>query len=110
MYAVPGKEPFYQRLGFERMTTAMAIFEDELSALKDGYIKESSLHWANGVSFNDRFSNARRLTGLLFSNGFGGPRLSPARRPTSQIAEPPISFGVKLTQSGSITGHPNLAS
>ena len=40
LYAVPGKEPFYQRLGFKRMTTAMAIFEDEVGALKDGYIKE----------------------------------------------------------------------
>jgi ribosomal protein S18 acetylase RimI-like enzyme len=41
LYAVPGKEPFYQRLGFKRMTTAMAIFEDEAGALKNGYIKES---------------------------------------------------------------------
>ena len=40
LYAVPGKEPFYQRLGFKRMTTAMAIFEDEAGALKDGYIKD----------------------------------------------------------------------
>ena len=40
LYAVPGKEPFYQRLGFKRMTTAMAIFEDEVGALKDGYIKD----------------------------------------------------------------------
>ena len=38
LYAVPGKEGFYERLGFRRMTTAMAIFEDQASAYSRGYL------------------------------------------------------------------------
>jgi len=38
LYAVPGKEGFYERLGFRRMTTAMAIFEDQASAYQRGYL------------------------------------------------------------------------
>ena len=38
LYSVPGKEAFYQKLGFRRMTTAMAIFEDQESAAQRGYI------------------------------------------------------------------------
>lgn len=38
LYAVPGKEGFYERLGFRRMTTAMAIFEDQASAYGRGYL------------------------------------------------------------------------
>ena len=41
LYAVPGKEDFYRRLGFRRMSTAMAIFEDEAQALRQGYISET---------------------------------------------------------------------
>lgn len=41
LYAVPGKEPFYKKLGFKRMTTAMAIFEDRTRALKQGYVNET---------------------------------------------------------------------
>jgi ribosomal protein S18 acetylase RimI-like enzyme len=37
LYAVPGKEHFYRRLGFRRMTTAMAIFEDAAMAAAKGY-------------------------------------------------------------------------
>ncbi|RZU02464.1 GNAT family N-acetyltransferase [Rivibacter subsaxonicus] len=40
LYAVPGKEPFYARLGFRRMTTAMAIFENQDLALARGYLSE----------------------------------------------------------------------
>src|SRR5262245_9368705 len=29
LYAVPGKEGFYRRFGFARMTTAMAIFDNQ---------------------------------------------------------------------------------
>jgi hypothetical protein len=35
---VPGKEPFYRRLGFRRMRTAMAIFDDQALALQRGYV------------------------------------------------------------------------
>jgi ribosomal protein S18 acetylase RimI-like enzyme len=38
LYAVPGKEPFYRRLGFRRMRTAMAIFDDPALALQRGYV------------------------------------------------------------------------
>lgn len=38
LYAVPGKEGFYKKLGFQRMTTAMAIFEDPASARSRGYL------------------------------------------------------------------------
>ena len=41
LYAVPGKEGFYKKLGFKSMTTAMAIFSNEQSALESGYVKES---------------------------------------------------------------------
>jgi ribosomal protein S18 acetylase RimI-like enzyme len=39
LYSVPGKEGFYARLGFRRMTTAMAIFEDQERAGARGYIE-----------------------------------------------------------------------
>ena len=41
LYSVPGKEPFYKKLGFRRMTTAMAIFEDQGLAGERGYVDES---------------------------------------------------------------------
>ena len=41
LYAVPGKEPFYRKHGFMRMTTAMAIFENQASALEDGLVNET---------------------------------------------------------------------
>ena len=39
LYAVPGKEGYYERLGFRRMKTAMAIFEDPEAAEAGGYIQ-----------------------------------------------------------------------
>lgn len=41
LYAVPGKEGFYRKLGFKRMTTAMAIFDDQAGAMARGYISET---------------------------------------------------------------------
>jgi ribosomal protein S18 acetylase RimI-like enzyme len=38
LYAVPGKERFYESFGFRRMTTAMAIFENPESAFARGYL------------------------------------------------------------------------
>jgi ribosomal protein S18 acetylase RimI-like enzyme len=38
LYAARGKEPFYRKLGFKRMTTAMAIFQNEAQALANGVI------------------------------------------------------------------------
>lgn len=40
LYAVPGKEDFYRSLGFRRMTTAMAIFDDQSGAMARGYLRE----------------------------------------------------------------------
>ncbi|OGB16063.1 MAG: GNAT family N-acetyltransferase [Burkholderiales bacterium RIFCSPLOWO2_12_67_14] len=41
LYAVPGKESFYKKLGFKRMSTAMAIFENQAGALAQGYVNET---------------------------------------------------------------------
>lgn len=41
LYAVPGKEPFYRKFGFLRMTTAMAIFENQHQQLERGYLSDA---------------------------------------------------------------------
>ena len=41
LYAVPGKEPFYKKFGFLRMTTAMAIFQNQAQQLERGYLSET---------------------------------------------------------------------
>lgn len=38
LWAVPGKEPFYARLGFKPMLTAMALMEDPERSALQGYI------------------------------------------------------------------------
>ena len=38
LYANPGTEPFYARLGFLRMNTAMAIWRDPASAIATGLL------------------------------------------------------------------------
>lgn len=40
LYANPGKESFYEKLGFRKMTTAMAIFNDQNQARQHGFIIE----------------------------------------------------------------------
>jgi ribosomal protein S18 acetylase RimI-like enzyme len=40
LYAVPGRESLYRGLGFRRMSTAMAIFEDQAGAYARGYLCE----------------------------------------------------------------------
>jgi ribosomal protein S18 acetylase RimI-like enzyme len=40
LYSVPGKEGFYRKFGFRRMTTAMAIFENQAQQLERGYLTE----------------------------------------------------------------------
>jgi ribosomal protein S18 acetylase RimI-like enzyme len=42
LYAAPGKEPFYRKLGFKRMATAMAIFKHQAQALENGLIVDES--------------------------------------------------------------------
>ena len=39
LYANPGKEDFYRKLGFRRMLTAMATFEDEERAIRTGLVE-----------------------------------------------------------------------
>jgi ribosomal protein S18 acetylase RimI-like enzyme len=39
LFCSPGKEAFYERHGFRKMTTAMAIFDDETSARAQGLIE-----------------------------------------------------------------------
>jgi ribosomal protein S18 acetylase RimI-like enzyme len=41
LYVVPGKEPFYRKLGFKRMATAMAIFQNQAQALERGLLDET---------------------------------------------------------------------
>jgi ribosomal protein S18 acetylase RimI-like enzyme len=40
LYANPGKEDFYKKLGFRTMRTAMAIFADEAHALRTGLVDQ----------------------------------------------------------------------
>lgn len=39
LYAVPGKEAFYQKLGFKMMNTAMAIFQQQEAMFENGVIR-----------------------------------------------------------------------
>ncbi|MBI5563564.1 MAG: GNAT family N-acetyltransferase [Chloroflexi bacterium] len=41
LYAVPGKEAFYRKLGFKRMTTAMAIFKNQAQAFERGLVNDT---------------------------------------------------------------------
>ena len=41
LYANPGKEGFYYKLGFRKMNTAMAIFSNQERALASGLISET---------------------------------------------------------------------
>lgn len=42
LYSVPGKEDFYRGLGFRKMATAMAIFENQAQAHERGYLLDDS--------------------------------------------------------------------
>jgi ribosomal protein S18 acetylase RimI-like enzyme len=41
LYSNPGKESFYKKLGFKRMSTAMAIFENQAQALEVGLLNDT---------------------------------------------------------------------
>jgi ribosomal protein S18 acetylase RimI-like enzyme len=41
LYSVPGKEGFYKKLGFLRMLTAMAIFENPAKAIERGHLSDA---------------------------------------------------------------------
>jgi ribosomal protein S18 acetylase RimI-like enzyme len=41
LYSVPGKEGFYRKLGFLRLLTAMAIFQDREAAIQRGHLSEA---------------------------------------------------------------------
>jgi ribosomal protein S18 acetylase RimI-like enzyme len=40
LFASIGKEPFYAKLGFDKMNTAMAIFKNREKVLKMGFVSE----------------------------------------------------------------------
>lgn len=42
LYAVAGKEPFYRKLGFHRMNTAMAIFANHEQAMAQGLLRDET--------------------------------------------------------------------
>ena len=41
LYAAPGKDTFYLKLGFKRMLTAMAIFRDQAQAVATGLVADT---------------------------------------------------------------------
>ena len=41
LHSVPGKEGFYRKLGFMRLLTAMAIFENQAAAIERGHLGEA---------------------------------------------------------------------
>jgi ribosomal protein S18 acetylase RimI-like enzyme len=41
LYSYPGREAFYKKMGFKRMSTAMAIFENQTQALARGLVNET---------------------------------------------------------------------
>ena len=41
LYSYPGKENFYKKLGFKRMSTAMAIFDNQDQAVEWGLVSEA---------------------------------------------------------------------
>jgi hypothetical protein len=41
LYANPGKEGFYRKLGFLRMRTAMAIFQNQEQAISGGLLDDT---------------------------------------------------------------------
>jgi ribosomal protein S18 acetylase RimI-like enzyme len=41
LYSNPGKEGFYQKLGFKKMNTAMAIFQNEAAMIANGTLSET---------------------------------------------------------------------
>src|SRR5262247_3191375 len=41
LYANPGKEGFYKKLGFRHMRTAMAIFQDQDRAIREGLVEDA---------------------------------------------------------------------
>ena len=47
LYANPGKEGFYAKLGFLRMRTAMAIFQDQQGAIDRGVVEPG---WGAGIA------------------------------------------------------------
>ena len=42
LYANPGTEPFYRKLGFLRMNTAMAIWQDPARAIEHGLLSDQA--------------------------------------------------------------------
>jgi NTP pyrophosphatase (non-canonical NTP hydrolase)/ribosomal protein S18 acetylase RimI-like enzyme len=49
LYANPGKEAFYAKLGFKMMNTAMAIFRDEAAAMRAGFVREAPDHGTDSL-------------------------------------------------------------
>ena len=41
LYANPGKERFYSKLGFKKMKTAMAIFQNDAEMINNGVLTET---------------------------------------------------------------------
>ena len=42
LYSIPGRENFYEKLGFAKMNTAMAIFKDQKRAIEIGLVDDAN--------------------------------------------------------------------
>jgi ribosomal protein S18 acetylase RimI-like enzyme len=63
LYAVPGKERLYEKFGFRRMTTAMAIFDNQADAKVRGYITERDVPAPHLVCCESAISSAPDQSG-----------------------------------------------
>ena len=62
LYSVPGKEGFYKKLGFSRMSTAMAIFKEPRPALQMSELQEDFAQVSAWISeYFDKSSDYRVL-------------------------------------------------
>jgi len=57
LYTNPGTEEFYKKLGFKRMNTAMAIFQDQTHALEVGLVNETK--HCTGFRMSSRFLRSK---------------------------------------------------
>lgn len=93
LYANPGKEEFYLRLGFRPMNTAMAIFRDGARALATGLVREVPVRAAQPQAALEGPVTLREVTQQTV-----GPviRLSVAEHQKGFVAANAISFAQAL--------------
>lgn len=73
LYAVPGRESFYQQFGFKRMRTAMAIFENPEHAAHNGLINFLEENMNDDLQDFKQFMKQREDALQVFVEGDAGP-------------------------------------